>query len=76
MKYEHVTIFFYAVVDNHSSDTCLIPPEAFQLLERHGLPIVKNYEKAFFGKYDSFVALGECLGALFKQVAKASIFEE
>ena len=43
VKYADVTIFFYALVENTSVHSCLPPPDTFALLEKHHLPIVKNY---------------------------------
>lgn len=56
--------------------TCLPPPEAFRVLEKHKLPIVKNYQNSLYGKYTSYKELGQNLLALFKVVATSSIFED
>lgn len=76
VKYEHITIFFYALVEVNSQYTCVPPVEAFRMMERHHIPIVKNYEHSFYGKYTSFVELGESLKKLFDEVATSSIFED
>lgn len=74
VKYHEITIFFYAVVENQSSYTCIPPPDAFALLQRHRIPIVKNYEKSNFGSFTSFPEFGEALLKLFQEVSTASIF--
>ena len=76
VKYADVTIFFYALVENTSTHSCLPPPETFAFLEKHHLPIVKNYEKALFGKFVDLEELGNALTKLFEDVATASIFDE
>lgn len=58
VKYSEVTIFFYAVVDNASCSSCIPPPDAFALLGKHRLPIVKNHEKSYFGNFTVFTEFG------------------
>lgn len=76
VKYADVTIYFYALVENEGTQTCVPPPEAFRFFEDYKLPIVKNHEKSFFGKYSSFSQLGKALLELFSEVATSSIFED
>ena len=76
VKYSEVTIFFYAVVDNASSSSCIPPPDAFALLGKHRLPIVKNHEKSYFGNFTVFTEFGQALLKLFNEVATSSIFED
>ena len=58
VKYNEVTIFFYALVDLKSQYTCLPPFEAFRVLEKHKLPIVRNYQNSLHGKYTNYKELG------------------
>ncbi len=76
VKYNEITIFFYALVENNSIYSCLPPPEAFRVLEKHKLPIVKNHQNSLFGKFTNYKELGEHLMTLFKTIATASIFED
>jgi hypothetical protein len=76
VKYDEVTIFFYALVENKSQHSCLPPPEAFRVLQKHKLPIVKNYENSFYGKYTDYKELGQNLMQLFNTVATSSIFQD
>jgi hypothetical protein len=64
------------VVENASAFTCIPPPQAFAFLEKHHLPIVKNYEKSYFGNFISFTEFGEALLKLFNDVSTSSIFED
>lgn len=66
VKYGDVTIYFYAVVENAGTDTCIPPPEAFAFFQEHGIPVVKNHENSFFGKYSNLVELGQALLKLFR----------
>ena len=76
VKYEEITIFFYALVELKSEYSCLPPFEAFRILEKHKLPIVKNYQHSLYGKYTSYKELGQNLLTLFNTVATSSIFED
>lgn len=76
VKYNEITIYFYALVELKSQYTCLPPFEAFRMLEKHKLPIVKNYENSLYGKYTSYKEMGEHLHTLFNQVATSSIFQD
>jgi hypothetical protein len=76
VKYSEITIYFYAFVQNTSVYTCLPPMAAFEFLQKHRLPIVKNHEKSYFGNFTSFTELGEALLKLFNEVATSSIFED
>ena len=76
VKYNEVTIFFYALVELRSVYSCLPPPETFRFLEKHKLPIVKNYQNSLYGKYTSYKELGQNLVTLFNLVSTSSIFED
>lgn len=76
VKYNEITIFFYALVEMNSEYSCLPPPETFRILERHKLPIVKNYQHALYGKYTSYKEMGEKMLELFREVSTSSIFED
>lgn len=76
VKYGEITIYFYAMVENSSAETCILPSKAFEFLGKHEIPIVKNHEKSYYGHFSNFIDLGESLTKLFKEVATASIFEE
>ena len=76
VKYANVTIFFYAVVENNGSATCIPPADAFRLFEQYHIPIVKNYERSYVGAFTEFAALGAKLIEVFQEVSTASIFEE
>ena len=76
VKYADTTIYFYALVENESVYTCIPPPEAFRFFEDYKIPIVKNHEKSFFGKYTNLPELGKALLKLFSEVACSSIFED
>lgn len=58
VKYNEITIYFYAVVENNSTNSCIPPPQAFALLEQYHLPIVKNHEKSYFGEFTVFTDFG------------------
>jgi hypothetical protein len=51
-----------------------LPTLAFAFFEKHGIPIVKNHQNSFYGKFSNYVDLGKSLRNLFKEVATASIF--
>ena len=53
VKYNEITIYFYAIVENKSRYTCIPPNDAFNLLEKHKLPIVKNHQKSYYGNFTS-----------------------
>ena len=57
-----------------SIETCQPPGQAFNFFERHGIPIVKNYQKSYMGKYTSMVELGAALTKVYRDVAVSSIF--
>jgi len=76
VKYSETTIFFYALVEHKSTYTCLPPPETFVFLEKHKLPIVKNYQNSLYGKYVDFIEFGKALAHLFDTVSTSSIFED
>lgn len=76
VKYADITIYFYALVENDSKFSCLPPPAAFQFFGKHGIPIVKNHEKSYFGHFTSFPEFGAALLKLFEEVATSSIFED
>ena len=76
VKYNEITIYFYALVENTSVYSCLPPPTAFEFLVKHKLPIVKNHEQSYFGNFTSFTVFGEALMKLFNEVATSSIFED
>ena len=64
------------MVENESIYTCIPPNEAFVLLEKHNIPIVKNHQKSFFGTFSNYVELGKAMINLFSEVARSSIFED
>ncbi len=76
VKYGEITIYFYALVENTSTYTCLPPPTAFEFFGKHKIPIVKNHEKSYFGHFVNFIHFGETLLKLFNEVSTASIFED
>ena len=51
VKYADVTIYFYAIVEANSPHSCIRPTRAFNFLEKHHIPIVKNYENSFIGAF-------------------------
>lgn len=42
VKYEAVTIYFYAVVKHHSANTCEPPNTAYQIFQKYGLDTVQK----------------------------------
>lgn len=54
------------MVENNGTDTCVRPTETFQFLQNHNLPIIKNHENSFYGKYTNYVELGKAMLSLFK----------
>ena len=66
VKYADITIYFYALVENDSKFSCLPPNAAFEFLGKHGIPIVKNHEKSYFGHFTSFPEFGAALSKLFE----------
>lgn len=73
VKYNRVTIIFYAVVDNYSSDICWPCDKSFALFKKYGLDMV-NVESR--GLYNSFNDLCDCLCQTFNDIAESKIVEE
>lgn len=76
VKYSEITIFFYAIVEVNSQYSCIPPFETFRILEKHKLPIVRNYQNSLHGKYTDYKDFGQSLFTLFNTVATSSIFED
>lgn len=58
VKYAEITIYFYALVENNSPDTCLMPNKAFAFFEKYHIPIVKNYHNSYVGEFTVFREVG------------------
>jgi len=73
VKYSRVTIIFYAVVYNMSSDDCLPCDQAWTLFDKWGLDKVAIQT---LGTFSDFSTLCDSLCRVFKDVAKSEIAQE
>ena len=71
--YEKVTILFYAIVDNCSSDLCLPMTESMNFFKKYNLDRVSTTNEGTFSDYDSFC---DKLEDLYSLVAESSIHSE
>jgi hypothetical protein len=73
VKYQKVTILFYAMVDNYSPDICLPHTFTNEILKKYNLDRVTFTHEGTFTDYDK---LCDQLELLYKQVAESSISSE
>ena len=73
VKYSRVTIIFYAVVENMSTQDCWPCDKAWKLFDKWGLDKVAI---ATLGVYDDYDSLCDNLCRVFKDVAKSEIAQE
>ena len=73
VKYSRVTIIFYAVVENASSEDCWPCDKAWKLFDKWGLDKVAI---ATLGTYDDYDEMCDNLCRVFKDVAKSEIAQE
>jgi hypothetical protein len=73
VKYNRVTIIFYAVVDNYSSDICWPNDQAVKLFKQYDLDMVAMESS---GIYSTFNDLCDGLYQTFRDIAKSKIIEE
>lgn len=73
VSYPHITILFYALVDLHGHRTCNALHRAEDLLNKHGLPIVKITPRKECSNRSELI---EILQELSKEVAQNTIEED
>ena len=74
IKYNEISIYFYALVDNDKDcdDSCFPPQKVFDFCKKHNLRHVKFHD---FGSFDDFIALNMKLHGIFEKVSIATINE-
>ena len=73
VKYSRVTIIFYAVVSNDSSEDCWPCEQAFALFDKYGLDKVHIRSLGLFDDYDKMC---DVLCKTFREVAKSEIAQD
>lgn len=73
VKYNRVTIIFYAVVDNHSPEICWPSNQALQLFKKYDLDVVNITS---LGLYNDYESLCNALYNSFRDIAKGKITDE
>jgi len=73
VKYSRVSLIFYAVVDNYSSESCIPCDQAWSLFSKWGLDRVQIKS---IGTYTSYDKMCDDLCTTFKDVAKSEIAED
>lgn len=74
IKYNEISIYFYALVDNDKDceDSCSPPEKVFDFCKKHSLKHVKFHD---FGSFDDFISLNMKLHEIFEKVSMATILE-
>jgi len=52
VRYERVTLLFYALVQNNSYKICDLPEKTYNLLNSYGIDVVRAESKGVFKDYD------------------------
>ena len=73
VKYNRVTVIFYAIVDNNSSDICWPTDQAIATLQKYKLDVVKVQS---LGLFTDFESLCNVIYKTFRDIAKGKIVEE
>ena len=73
VKYTEIEIYFVAIVDNYSQDTCISPTEAFKVFDKFKLSCVKDMD---LGIFDDWISLNKSLKQIYIDVAQSSIDSE
>eukprot|EP00347_Sterkiella_histriomuscorum_P020181 403338791 len=73
VKYDQVTLMFYAIVDNNSPDICWPPDKALEVFQKFGLHAVRMQSLGQFNNYDKFI---DKLYQTFQDVASSKINED
>ena len=73
VKYEKISIIFYAIVENYSIASCIDPRKAFDIFEEFKLESVSC---KFIGKFDDITTFKTKLTELYKEISEASISSE
>ncbi|CDW91204.1 UNKNOWN [Stylonychia lemnae] len=73
VKYNQITLIFYAIVDNNSSDLCWPVDQALNFFKKYQLNIVKIESQGLFNNYDM---LCNGLYKVFRDVAKSKIVDD